>query len=103
MRLQWDSDCCMTDLHYPSSQPMIPGQDDLFGEATDSGAEPMHEPSGAFDNQQTQPRKTSRFSAVNRDKPDRWKDDIRQSVDLYIVGSCNLHRPRSGRSGLKLQ
>src|SRR5437868_6924621 len=81
--LQWDSDCCTTDLHYPSSQPMIPGQDDLFGEATDSGAEPMHEPSGAFGNQQTQPRKTSRFTAVNRDKPDRWKDDIRQSVDLY--------------------
>ena len=60
---------------------MISEEDDLFGEATTRDAEAMHEPSSAYGG--SQPRKTSRATAVNRDKPDRWKDDIRQSVDLY--------------------
>lgn len=60
---------------------MISEEDDLFGEAT-TGAEPIHEPRGAYGNERTL-RKASRSTAVNRDKPDRWKEDIRKSVDLY--------------------
>ena len=48
---------------------MISEEDDLFGEATTRDAEPMHEPSSAYGG--SQPRKTSRATAVNRDKPDR--------------------------------
>ena len=37
--------------------------------------------------------------AVNRDKPDRWKEDIAQSVDMYNDKHC-LFQPPTARGFL---
>ena len=61
---------------------MQPAENDLPDARPASGA--LHEPPGRYGQSSRKPMTSApRLASVNRDQPDRWKEDIRQSVDLY--------------------